>query len=331
MLRPLRPLTVALLLACSGGSAGANLGGSGGAGGSVGGGTGGSSGAAGGTGGSSGAGGKGDAGATGGSGGARGMDAGSPDLVAARDAAVDGGATAAETGGAGKFSFFVTSLGAMRRLSGSQDGFGGDLRHGEATGLGGADKICTVIAEMSLPGAGAKQWRAFLSTARGGPNDGPVHAIDRVGAGPWYDRLGRLVAANKEDLAQPRPRGADPAIINDLPNEHGIPNGKDGAPGCVSFWCPDNHDILTGTNENGMLYSTDPASTCNDWTNAERWGKPWCGHSWPLQESGVNWMSSVPEGGCAPGVNLVQRGGARMPTVGSGGGYGGIYCFALTP
>jgi hypothetical protein len=47
--------------------------------------------------------------------------------------------------------------------------------------------------------------------------------------------------------------------------------------------------------------------------------------------SGVNWMSSLAEGGCAPGVNLIERGGARMPTVGSGGGYGGIYCFALVP
>jgi hypothetical protein len=66
-------------------------------------------------------------------------------------------------------------------------------------------------------------------------------------------RLGRLVAATKEDLAQSRPRGADPSIINDLPNEHGIPNHQDGAPGCVSFWCPDNHDVLTATNEKGLL------------------------------------------------------------------------------
>ena len=42
----------------------------------------------------------------------------------------------------------------MRELSGSQDGFGGDLRFGEATGLAGADKICTTIAEQSMPGSG---------------------------------------------------------------------------------------------------------------------------------------------------------------------------------
>ena len=120
-----------------------------------------------------------------------------------------GGATA--TGGAGgqaqRFSFFVTSTAAMIRLSNNPQGFGGDLRHGETTGLAGADRICMEIAETSLPGAGSKTWHAFLSVV------GPplVNAIDRVGAGPWYDRLGRLVSMNKASLAMNRPGGADPA------------------------------------------------------------------------------------------------------------------------
>src|SRR5262245_49576984 len=45
-------------------------------------------------------------------------------------------------GGLPKFSFFVASLRAMQRLSGSQAGFGGDLRFGEVgpgAGLRGAD------------------------------------------------------------------------------------------------------------------------------------------------------------------------------------------------
>lgn len=43
-------------------------------------------------------------------------------------------------------------------------------------------------------------------------------------------------------------------------------------------------------------------------------------------------MSALDESGCAPGVNLVQNGGpGKDGTVGSGGGYGGWYCFALTP
>ena len=224
----------------------------------------------------------------------------------------------------------MTSIDAIKRLSGNPLGFGGDLRHGQATGLAGADKICTEIAETSMPGAGAKGWRAFLSVV------GPpvVNAIDRLGNGPWYDRLGRLVAANKADLMQPRPRGADPAILNDLPNENGVPNESDGAPGCTGDACPDNHDTLTGTNAQGGL---DPGqgATCGDWTSSVGVAgmRPRVGHSWPGVASGVNWMSSLYEGGCAPGINLVHGGGpmAGVFTVGTGGGYGGIYCFALTP
>ena len=55
-------------------------------------------------------------------------------------------------GNDGHFSFFVTSVGAMKRLSGNALGFGGDLRYGETgdgAGLRGADKICATIAETS--------------------------------------------------------------------------------------------------------------------------------------------------------------------------------------
>jgi hypothetical protein len=247
-----------------------------------------------------------------------------------------------------KFSFFVTSVTAMKDLARAfgrgELGFGGDLRYGEATGLAGADKICRTVAGRSMPGAENKTWRAFLSTVHGGENDGPIHAIDRIGEGPWYDRLGRIVAMNKDALLNDRPQGADPLIINDLPNEDGIPNHTDGAPGCTGNSCPDNHDTLTGTGEDGRLHSTNEWSTCFYWTNGsgdEPMGDgggrgangPWCGHSWPRQGSGVNWMSALAEGGCAPGINLVEMGPPQpgVYTVGTGGGYGGIYCFALQP
>src|SRR5688572_21495784 len=163
-----------------------------------------------------------------------------------------------------KFSFFVTSLDGMKTLSKNDQGFGGDLRFGEATGLAGADKICTTLAEKSMPGAGAKGWRAFLSTAKGGESGGPSHARDRIGQGPWYDRNGRLVAMTLEDLIQQRPRGANAAIINDLPNENGVPNHLDTEPGA-----DDNHDTVTGSNAMGQY---DGTPTCNDWTTIETAG-----------------------------------------------------------
>jgi hypothetical protein len=125
------------------------------------------------------------------------------------------------------FSFFATSLEAMQQLSNSKSGFGGDLRFGEADGLAGGDKICRTIATDivgdAMTIAGQKTWRAFLSVTNG-PSGGPVHARDRIGNGPWYDRTGRLLAANLNNLIQERPTGADPAIRDDFPNEQGIPN-----------------------------------------------------------------------------------------------------------
>jgi hypothetical protein len=226
-----------------------------------------------------------------------------------------------------KFSFFVTSLDAMRRLSKNQNGFGGDLRYGEADGLTGADKICTEIAEASMPGAKAKGWKAFLSTTK-------VNAIDRIGNGPWYDRLGRLVASTKADLLHDRPTGANPAIINDLPNETGTPNHRPDPNQPEA----DNHHTLTGSGADGKLYPGQGgrSTTCLDWTTNARdnvmTGRPRIGFSWSIQNR-VNWISGQDEGGCGAGVAIGENGGSdpNNPIVGSGGGYGGIYCFALMP
>jgi hypothetical protein len=286
------------------------------------------------------------------------------------------------------FSFFVASQRVLAELSGSADGFGGDLRFGETgegAGLRGADKICTTIADISMPGAGAKMWRALLSATAGGPDGGPVHAIDRIGEGPWYDRVGRIVSANKADLMQVRPGSADAAIKNDLPNEDGIPNHDPDLTGFV-----DNHHVLTGSDFSGRLCTSDPRVTCNDWTKTEGDSEdaPRVGLSWPRgagRDSSMpgggfmpppggfmpppggfpppggmggmpgmpasyiqcdagsgdgagggapsNWLSALSEAGCAPGAHTVEMGPPREdnPSVGSGGGYGAIYCFALLP
>lgn len=247
-----------------------------------------------------------------------------------------GGTSTAASAGAGsagaptgeRFSFFLTSYRAIIALSGSAQGFGGDLRYGETgagAGLRGADKICSEVAEMTMPG-NRKTWRAFLSTST-------ENAIERIGEGPWYDRLGRVVALKKSDLLATRPTSADPTIIYDLPNEEGVPNrAPDGT-------LVDNHDILTGSGIEGTLYGPDAA--CSDWTSSAKdtTKRPRVGHSWPRGNvppgnvaGTAHWISALDESGCGAGVNLNDIGApSNDGIVGSGGGYGGFYCFALTP
>lgn len=271
-----------------------------------------------------------------------------------------GGTTTPST--AAKFSFFVVSYAALQKIAGNTKGLGGDLRHGltgAGAGLRGADKICSEVAEGAMAGAGSKTWHAFLS-ATADENGKQVNAIDRIGKGPWYDRLGRLFANDVSELYYDRPKNADAAIKNDFPNENGVTNQNPDKTGNV-----DNHDMLTGSDDEGKLYSS--TATCSDWTSTATTGsKPRVGHSWPTSAnmcstastlggaggasgaggsgggfpggggpgmgSMCNWMSALDESGCAPGVNLIQNGGpGNDGTVGSGGGYGGWYCFALTP
>lgn len=235
------------------------------------------------------------------------------------------------------FSFFVTSLSAMRSLSESPDGFGGDLRFGEEgedAGLRGADKICATIAETSMPGSPAKQWRAFLSTTT-------VDARIRIGNGPWYDRMGRLIAQNLTDLLQDRPAGTDAVIHDDLPNELGAPNRAGSAEGEND----DNHDVVTASTASGEY---DGSNTCGDWTSTTAISSdtgsesglgslfgivmngPTVGHSWPAF-SGTSWIGAHRAPGCSPSVSLLQTGPGFGTGIGNGGGYGGIYCFALSP
>lgn len=254
------------------------------------------------------------------------------------------------------FSFFVASRARMfkaaQAFNGSTKGWGGDFRYGTPDGLTGADKLCTEIAEQSLPG-NCRTWRAFLSTST-------VDAISRVGSGPWYDRLNRTIANNLTELVEARPGGITVAtILNNLPNEDGTPHHNEEA-GCADAnECADNHDVLTGSDSQGKFCT---AATCasgpgggfpggggpgggttlTDWT-CENWTlgtskpgiAPRCGHTWPTRASGGSdpWISHLTENGCAPGFNLVQNGGP-MPTgegsVGDGGGYGAIYCLALS-
>src|SRR5262245_36603255 len=94
-----------------------------------------------------------------------------------------------DTPAASNFSFFITSSGGPS---------GGDFRSSPADtdGLAAADLICQMKAAAANPGAGAKQWRAYLSTAA-------INARDRIGTGPWFNRNGVMIAASIAALHDP--------------------------------------------------------------------------------------------------------------------------------
>src|SRR3970282_458218 len=82
-----------------------------------------------------------------------------------------------------QMSFFVTSVGP---------GNGGNLG-----GLAGADKQCQTLAAAA--GAGGRTWRAYLS-AKAGNGQPAVNARDRIGAGPWVNAKGVVIAKSVADL-----------------------------------------------------------------------------------------------------------------------------------
>ena len=130
------------------------------------------------------------------------------------------------------------------------------------------------------------------------------------------------MASSKTALLNDRPSDADAEIINDLPNEDGVPNSLG----------VDNHDVLTGTTKEGTLSTT--TSTCDNWTSTTASGQPQIGHAFPRSMGGnmgaPNWMSDHTAPGCAAGINTGTQNGTGN-CVGCSGGYGAIYCFALTP
>src|SRR5256885_10166797 len=80
-------------------------------------------------------------------------------------------------------TFFVTSAGP---------GKGGELG-----GLAGADQHCQQLAQAA--GAGSRTWRAYLSVSAMG-NTAAVNARDRIGAGPWRDAKGAVIAQSVDEL-----------------------------------------------------------------------------------------------------------------------------------
>ena len=188
-------------------------------------------------------------------------------------------------------TFFVTSTGP---------GKGGDLG-----GLEGADKHCQALAQAV--GAGAKTWRAYLSTQ----GAGAVNARDRIGKGPWQNVKGTVIAKDVADLHNGNNINKETAL-----SEKGeVISGRTDQ--------PNRHDILTGSQPDGTAFSGDDDRTCGNWTKSGD-GAAMVGHH---DRMGLNeeppsksWNSSHPSRG--PG------GGCAQADLRSTGGDGLLYCFA---
>ena len=184
-----------------------------------------------------------------------------------------------------RVGFFVTSRGS---------GNGGDLG-----GLEGADARCAELAdEAGLP---PRQWRAFLSASGG------RHARDRVGEGPWLNAAGVEVAESLEGLIE---NGVDSEHMLD---EYGEVAAKSSAPGI-------EHDIITGSDDLGMLWGEGDQFTCADWTSNSPDDRVRVGHhDWEELPNG-DWIqswTSVHSSGCDEETMAFQFGSGRT------------YCFAI--
>ncbi len=192
-------------------------------------------------------------------------------------------------------TFFVTSHGI---------GNGGNLG-----GLAGADNWCQQLAQAA--GIGTKTWRAYLSTQ---PADGKpaVNARDRIGAGPWRNAKGEVIAKDVAEL-----HGANHLTKQTALSEKGeVINGRGDK--------PNRHDILTGSQADGTAFAAGEDRTCKNWTSSTQ-GAAMVGHSDriglddspPAKSWNMSHPSRGPDGGCS------------QADLRSTGGDGLLYCFAV--
>ena len=187
-------------------------------------------------------------------------------------------------------TFFVTSAG-----SGKGADFGG---------LAGADKHCTTLAAAA--GAGNRTWRAYLSASASG-GSAAVNARDRIGAGPWKNAKGQVVAKSIQDL-----HGENALTKQSALAEKGEPVKGRGD-------TPNQHDILTGSQADGTAFAGAEDRTCGNWTKSGE-GSAMLGHHDRMglkdDAPSKSWNASHPSRGCGDEA-LRGTGGAGL-----------LYCFA---
>lgn len=162
---------------------------------------------------------------------------------------------------------------------------------GNLGGLAGADYHCQQLA------AAVGSPRTFYAYLSNRPGNGTtlLHARERIGQGPFYNARGVLVAKTVDELHDGPGLTKDTALT-----EKG---------GVVT-----THDIITGSQGNGRAYTDGMDHTCNGYTSSDR-GSAQVGHS--DRSGGSSWISAHPSKGCS------------QAALGSTGGAGQFYCFAI--
>ena len=179
---------------------------------------------------------------------------------------------------------------------------------GNFGGLAGADALCQRLAQAAGSPA-TTTWHAYLSTQ----GADAANARDRIGAGPWHNANGVMIASDLDDLHGDSVRDSNYVIAETGTDENG-----DAVPG--RFRADDEpqnkHDILTGSDSTGMAYAGDGDHTCNNWTSDGE-GSAALGH---FDRSGggsnTSWNAAHGSRSCS------------LPDFNATGGAGKIYCFA---
>ena len=132
-----------------------------------------------------------------------------------------------------------------------------------------------------------------------------MFARSRIGTGPWYNAQGILIAADVHDLHMYNKT----ITLETALDEHGRRvKGR--------YDKPNEHDILTGTQEDGTAYFPDEQDhTCNNWTSSDE-GSAQVGHHDRHGGGNVSWNSAHGSRGCSL-EKLAMSGGAGL-----------FYCFA---
>jgi hypothetical protein len=187
-------------------------------------------------------------------------------------------------------TFFVSSVGS---------GKGADLG-----GLEGADAHCVALAKAA--GATAATWHAYLSTTAPG-GDAGVNARDRIGKGPWKNFNGVVVAKNVADLHSDK---------NNINKQTALTEKGEQISGRGD--AVNMHDMLTGSDPQGMYSTAGGDTTCGNWTKSGE-GSAIVGHH---DRQGLKETRHMKSWNSAHGTR-----GCGEEALKSTGGAGLLYCF----